>query len=44
MEGCINSRVAKNEDKNIIKGLYWLLDTDAIYYQPELFLRNPRPD
>lgn len=37
-------RKATESDLNIIKELYWLLDTDAIHYQPEHFIRTERPE
>ncbi|GKX32272.1 hypothetical protein SH1V18_47520 [Vallitalea longa] len=37
-------RKATTDDLSIIKKLYWLLDTDAIYYQPDHFMLSERPD
>lgn len=37
-------RKAAEGDIHIIRELYWLLDTDAVYYQPEHFLRVERPE
>ncbi|SES88530.1 GNAT family N-acetyltransferase [Paenibacillus sp. NFR01] len=37
-------REANIEDINDIKKLYWELDTDAVFYQPSLFVRAERPD
>lgn len=37
-------RKAIANDLPIIKTLYWLLDTDAVYYQSNHFVRTERPD
>ncbi|PRX29318.1 ribosomal protein S18 acetylase RimI-like enzyme [Orenia metallireducens] len=37
-------RRAQINDLKVIKELYWLLDGDAVYYQPEHFIRTQRPD
>lgn len=36
-------RKATREDVQAIKDLYWLLDTDAVFYQPNAFVRTERP-
>lgn len=42
--GNISVREATTNDLPKIKELYWVLDTDAIYYQPEHFIRTDRPN
>jgi ribosomal protein S18 acetylase RimI-like enzyme len=37
-------RTATQKDLQAIKELYSLLDADAVYYQPEHFLKNERPE
>ena len=37
-------RTATAHDLKRLKELYWLLDGDAIHYQPEHFLQSQRPD